>query len=396
MPAIIPRTPRRSIVAAWAFLALLNLSAGAVIATWPERQADLDTMHRWGGEWLVRGGNIYETADDAPDYPPHAILLLSPLGALPMHLAVPLWAAINLALAPLAAFLALKFARPGLRLADAAMPMCMFLCWGGFRALLQFSLLALVFGLLSIVLAGRRPVIAGLLLGLSLMKPQIAVPFFLWAVFTRRFVMVGTALSVVIGGVAAYCLSVDYSPVQFVGRYATILRTFYATDAIMIGLAQLRPLVMLISSSAVVVDLIVLGLASAGIIAICRVGIGEGKTGRALTFAAPAMVAVWSLLTFYHLTYGFLLLLPVATLVLFLDDPGSFRFRRGLFWALQLCLMFDVVTIWRWFGPALGISAVAARFVLHADRVLMLALFGALFLLYTRTHERGEERVIEH
>ena len=35
--------------------------------------------------------------------------------------------------------------------------MLMFLCWGGFRALLQFSLLSLTFGLLSMTLARENP-----------------------------------------------------------------------------------------------------------------------------------------------------------------------------------------------------------------------------------------------
>jgi hypothetical protein len=55
-------------------------------------------------------------------------------------------------------------------------------------------------------------------------------------------------------------------------------------------------------------------------------------------------VACWSLLTFYHLTYGFVILLPVLMLLTLNDAPPS-RLRRGLFWLLQLGMMFDIPSL---------------------------------------------------
>ena len=54
-------------------MAALNLAAAVVITSWPERQTDLDTIQRWGGNWLLGGDDIYATDWDYPDYPPHAI-----------------------------------------------------------------------------------------------------------------------------------------------------------------------------------------------------------------------------------------------------------------------------------------------------------------------------------
>ena len=48
-------------------------------------------MRRWGKEWLVEGLNIYNLDGEAPDYPPHAIAMLSPLSALPPQHAVAVW-----------------------------------------------------------------------------------------------------------------------------------------------------------------------------------------------------------------------------------------------------------------------------------------------------------------
>ncbi len=46
---------------------------------------------RWGRGWLVDGINIYHLVDSAVDYPPNAIVLLSPLGLLPTGVAHPLY-----------------------------------------------------------------------------------------------------------------------------------------------------------------------------------------------------------------------------------------------------------------------------------------------------------------
>ena len=196
MSDILPRafvTHRRLVVTVWALMAALNLAAAVVITSWPERQADLDTIQRWSGNWLLRGDDIYATDWDYPDYPPHAIVLLSPLGVMSLEWAVRAWSLINLALVFVAPYLALRHVRPDLSASEAALPVLMFVCWSGSRTLLQFSLLALTFGLASTVLADRRPVWSGVCLGLALMKPQIAAPFLVWAVIARRWNVVSVA-----------------------------------------------------------------------------------------------------------------------------------------------------------------------------------------------------------
>lgn len=95
------------------------------------------------------------------------------------------------------------------------------------------------------------------------------------------------------------------------------------------------------------------------------------------TLAAPSMMALWSLLTFYHLTYGFLILLPLAAHLLLVDIPGQRVFRRRLFWVLQLGLMFDVPGWSRRLVPLLSIPDRVDVQLRDFDRVLMLGLFAA-------------------
>ena len=86
-------------------------------------------------------------------------------------------------------------------------------------------------------------------------------------------------------------------------------------------------------------------------------------------------------MTFYHLTYGFLILLPVLML-LALHDIESSRLRRTLFWLLQLGMMFDIPGLTRRAG--LANTALYANVLSHADRALMVTLFVGLVILAWR------------
>jgi hypothetical protein len=415
-------------LATWALMAALNLSAGVMVSSWPERQADLDSMRRWGRGWLVEGANIYQAAGEAPDYPPHAVVLLSPLGLLAANRAVPAWASFNLALAVLCVYLTVRTAAcspwcksivaprtpaddnapgPGKASAEVqkssaneggpaggtigtiALPMLMFLCWGGFRTLLQFSLLTLTCGLASIVLADERPAWSGLFLGFALMKPQMAAPFVLWAFFTRRWRSLAVAASVVVVGFLLYCVRAAAHPLDVVASYLAILEFLYAGDAVgLTGLAQVRPLVALAVSNTAMVNAVAGGIALVLLAGICALGFAEGRRRSSLMYSAPALAGIWSLLTFYHLTYGFILLLPAAALLLWGEEPESRAFRRRTFWLLQAALMFDVPGLWRWFGPALSAPAALGTVLVQSDRVLAMALFVSMTALALGRRDR--------
>jgi hypothetical protein len=376
-------------------MAALNLSAGVMVSSWSDRQADLDSMRRWGRGWLVEGTDIYQAVGEAPDYPPHAIVFLSPVGLLAAKTAVPAWAAFNLALAVLSVYLTVctvsSHPRPGGTMASAsvALPMLMFLCWGGFRTLLQFRLLTLTCGLASIVLAGRRPVWGGLSLGFALMKPQVAAPFVLWALFTRRWRSLAVAALVVIAGFLLYCVRAAAHPLDVVASYLAILRFLYTGDGVgLSGLAQVRPLVALAVSNPAMVDAVAGGIALVLLAGICALGFAEGRRRSSMMYSAPALAGIWSLLTFYHLTYGFILLLPAAALLLWAEEPGSLALRRRTFWLLQAALMFDVPGLWRRFGPALSAPAALGAVLVQSDRVLAIALFVSMTALALGRRDR--------
>ena len=87
--------------------------------------------------------------DAATDYPPNAIVLLSPIALLPTAWVVPVWTLFSLALAPLLPYLgaALRNVRhpPCDRDPDPAVS-----CWTSARTLLQFSVLSMTLAALSL------------------------------------------------------------------------------------------------------------------------------------------------------------------------------------------------------------------------------------------------------
>jgi hypothetical protein len=372
----------------WGILAAANLGAGLAISGWAERQSDLRRVAEWCALW-TQGVNVYGLRAEFVDYPPHAIVLLSPLAWVQSfeHL-VGVWAAANLMLAVTAAYLAVRLVRPGASLHAAAVPVLMFLTWGGFRTLLQFSLLALTLGLAATVLANRRPIVSGVLLGLSLIKPQVAIPFVLWAVFERRRRQISVAVGTMSAGYVLFSIWSGASAARVALDYAGILRTLYTGEASMQGLAQLRPLLAAVLHDWALADV------TAGILAtILLAGIylvGRTANRPTETLGASGLAAIWSLLTCYHLTYGFIILLPLAAFLLVSDDAPTRAGRLRVFWFLQTGLMVDLTTVWRWAERVVGGNPTVGAVVFHVDRVLAAALFVTILALVCESRRKHD------
>jgi hypothetical protein len=373
--------PSRRALVCWASLAALNLAAGVVVSSQPHRLLDLQSVQAWGRDWLTGRVNVYHLTTTAVDYPPNAVVLLSPLGLLPLGVAHPLWMLLNIGLVILAPYLAARFYRPHDPFRVILLPMLMFLCWGGVRTLTQFTVVPLAFSMAALSVADRNKIAAGAWLGLALMKPQVAVPVFLWSVFTRRWMMLCSSLAVAGSLFAVFCLWSESDPLFVLGRWGAILARHHTGDAILAGLSEFRPLVARLAGDMSEVDAITWSLGLGLLVWICIAGVQEGGPRKRVLYAAPPMVALWSLMTFYHLTYGFVILLPVL-MVLALEDTEPSRLRRTLFWLLQLGLMFDVPGLSRRAG--LGETALFENVLWHADRALMVTLFAGLVILACR------------
>ncbi len=365
----------------WAAVAILNLGIGALIALQPERLSDIANVTGWTGDWLLRGQDVYANPDLVVVYPPHAVVLLSPLALAPFGAVAAIWVAANIAFVLLSAYFAARFFQPHAPFRSILLPILMFGTWWGAHALTEFSLCALMLSMAALAVAERRPLVSGVYLGLGLIKPQMALPVFFWMAFTRRWRSALVAGGVAVAGFVVYCARAGASPAAVMQRYLANLRVYFTGQAIMTGASDLRPFLHLFVSDTRTLDTIAGGVSLALLAGICAAGFQEGRWRTRSLYSAPPLAACWSLLSFYHLSYGYVVLLPVLMLLVFNDSPHT-SLRRGLFWVLQIGMMLNVPGLLRHSG--LGDEAAAAALINHFDRFLTLAIFGGLAILAWR------------
>lgn len=382
--------PTNRMLMVWAAAAALNVGAGVVVSLQPARASDLETMVRWTRAWLIEGQNIYAMSGWGVDYPPHAIVVLSPLVApLPFGVTHLLWVAANVGFVLVTPYLAARSLRPHDPFRVVLLPVLMFMSWGGTRTLAQFTMASLACSMAAMVLADRRPAAAGMLLGAALMKPQVALPVFLWSLLTRRWKLAGTS-SVIVGVLfAGYCVRASAQPLEVTVTWLKVLAVYHSGDAILSGLSELRPLLVDVFGRAINIDATAMLVGAILLAIVLAVGVWESRERRHVLFAAPPLAACWSLLTFYHLTYGFVVLLP-ALMLLALGDVQRSRIRVAVLWMLQLGMMVDVPGVVRRIGlmPEGG-----AAILDHADRAVVGAIFLGLMMVASRErHETTDPR----
>ena len=373
--------PSRGVIRLWTAFAILNLGIGLLIALQPERVSDIAHVAGGAGDWLLRGENIYAKPSLVVVYPPNAVVLLSPLGAVPFGVAAACWVMANIAFAFLSAYFAARFFQPHAPLRSILLPILMFTSWWGTHVLVQFSLFALMLSMAAMMVAERSPLTSGVYLGLALFKPQISLPVLFWMLFTRRWRSVLVAAVTVAAGFAAYCARTGAAPAAVAEQWVANLRISFAGDAIMTGASDLRPFIHLFVSNVTTLDMAAGGLSLALLAGICAAGFQEGRWRTRTLYTAPSLVACWSLLTFYHLSYGFVILLPALMLLVFNDTPQT-SLRRGLLWTLQIGMMLNVPGLLRHSG--LADEAFAAALIHHFDRFFTMGICTGLVTLAWR------------
>ena len=350
----------RRLLTALGLLAIINLAiALVVIATQPWRATDLLTMYGWCGDWLRRGSDLYSRSDAFADYPPNAIVTLSPMAFVPVRWLVPVWTVFSLALAPLLPFVVSRAAGPRSR--DVTLlTIAAFLCWASARTLLQFSVLSMTLAFAAAWLADAQPSLAGLLLGLALAKPHIAGPVALWAFFGRRGRLVVAACATIVVEWAIYCAYAHVQPLETMRGYWNVLVGTYSGPDGLVGVTSLRHWVTSDAAWLVIAGVLLLVPIAAAIRWRNATGVDR--------LVAPACASLWSLLAFYHNSNNLILVLPAFV---FLLCTGN----RWAVIALQAALMVDIP--FRLAPFASTDSAVHAA-LMNANRILVIVTFAYL------------------
>jgi hypothetical protein len=369
--------------------ACVNLTIGIVLA-WrdPSRASDLSMIYQWTRGWILGGERRFTVLHDAVDYPPHALVILSPLGLIPRDLIVPIWIVVGVALALLLPSLAIRCARPHARV--VLLPMLLFWCWTSTRTLLQFTALSLALAFVSALTADTRWVVSGIALGLALFKPHIAGPFALWALVSGRARSVAVAAAVVCAGLFVYAARVGDNPFDTVRGYWPWLVEVYSGPTGLNGRTSIRGLVTAAVADPRAADAVWIA-ASACLLAIAVLLVWRDRRRplRDGGIAVLAMFCLWSLAAIYHNTNNLILMLPAFAFLWFARSGDRPARRWPQIVCLQAALMFDVPTRLTGLVPR---GTVAAFLVEHFDRLLVLACFVDVAVAWARMTRDQDSR----
>ncbi len=341
-------------------VAAASLTFGVWKSLQPAALVDFQRVVGWSTQ-LEAGSSPY-VGESETDYPPWALITIPPLDSLPSPAQAPFWIGFNVLLAcGIAVLLTRDLETPHpllLPLLLAASP---------FRVLGQFSIYSFAFAL-----TGARhpsPVMGGVLLGLGLMKPQVGGAILLAHVLMRDWTRVGVALCVPLVLTLVAGVLTSTSPIQLLGDYVRVLDVVHGADVGLPGhtelkawLAPIIPAVTTLPGAAVLAAIL---LAPVAVVAWRHRG--PWSSDRQLELYA--LCGVVSLLSVRHLSYDFLLILPVVV---------AWRLGPRLPWLVTSGLLIAQVPGWwrRVFAPV-GWPA-EFGLVLELDRVLCIALFGLL------------------
>ena len=354
-----------------AALATTNLAAGLWMALTPRQASEVGRVADWAGLW-IHGIDPYATTSLAVDYPPWALVVLSPLQGIPAHVQGAVWAVFNLGLVALLTWRLTRVSaespahRTNLLLLLASMA-CL-------RSLGQFSLLSLALGILG-AFAGS-PVVGGVLIGLALMKPQIGGCVLLWLLFERDWKRAAIAVAVPIVLTVVFMAVVRVDPMTLISEYRAVIGALYASPLDLAGHSELRPWLWRLGAGE---TLNVWLTAITGIVLLApavTAAFRRRVTTVDATLELLALCGVTSLLTVRHLSYDFILLLPAV--VAWRVPPFAARDHAPRWLMLGLATLL-IVAIPSWTRLLLGLGAPAwlGAFT-QTDRVMCLAAWAVL------------------
>lgn len=360
-------------------LAIVSLGFGVWRSVQPEALQDFHSVMTWTAQ-LASGQSPWAPVSEA-DYPPWAIASLVPWLLVPETVRATSWVAMNVLLAgvlvwsvarsvPVSAGTAATFT--GLLLAGSM-----------FRVLSQFSLLSFALGWAGV--RDASPLRGGLWLGLALMKPQVGGALWLAHLLMGDWRRVGVAALVpvaITGGVSVW---LGMSPADLLADYyrAVVL----AQTGVTAGHTELRPWLSLWTEAWPVlgVTATVAVVAMAPLVAVvARIPVERWASPRPRLelYAACGLV---SLLAVRHLSYDYLLLLPLLAAWRAWPGPpaGPGAVARGAWWVITAWFVIQPPGWVRRLTGALGTEG-RLEWVLELDRVLCVGLYVLILWVLLR------------
>ena len=361
-------TAARSSAQMWMALGAASLAAAAVVALTPGRMQDYHEVREWFAAWGFGAANPYLRLDLDVDYPPHAFLLLAPIGLLPEGLGGRLaYLLFNLATTVAAAYLLVQWsaglARVTFRPDQIRALTGMVLALGTTRASLwlgQTIALAVCLSLVSMRLADRRPVWAALALSLASFKPHIVVGFALILLLTGRVRLLIYAAVLSAALFTVFGLTVGSPPAEMVAIYLANLDRLYSGAAHVMSVTSLREGFDAIAGPVLGLRLHVAASAAALAWIVFGARRGTARGGGELLVAAACLL--WALMALPHQRHSLILLVPAWWAAIWPQTGfvGGTRTRQWIVLAAVSLTVLDLPLLLRLAGEAVARSGTAA------------------------------------
>jgi hypothetical protein len=258
------------------------------------------------------------------------------------------------------------------------------LSWAPFRVTVrvgQISLfiLALLLGSL-LARRGGKAVLAGALLGLSLCKYTLTLPFVLYFAWKREWKLVSSAVLVPALLTEVFALRLGMPFLDVISQYVELSLHLLLTEAGHTGSTEVRQLILdLTSGNAPAAGALALALSAAALVSLAIV-FARTPTWELFHLSALSLFALWAV---YHRTYDSVFcLLPAA---LFTDLLMKRRFERfSGFWLGSLGLLvlsIPGLLVARLKMDSANLSSPLFFLGLHAERLLVFGMFWSLVVL---------------
>lgn len=376
-----PGLPGTRIDRALALVACASLGFGVFWSLQAAQIYDLRIVSEWTESWVSRI-NPYAGIGSTVDYPPWALVVLSPLAAVREAWRPALWIVVNLALV-VALITRLVDAtrdprRARLRLALLLASMACL------RTLPQFSLLSYTLAIYGALSPTRFA--GGVLLGLSLIKPQIGGPVLLATMLCGDWRRVVVALSVPVALTAVFATWVHASVTAVLADYAGVISRVYGSPAFQ-GHTEVRTWLWSLWPTVTGNVILTAGLA----LVLVTPGTLAAWTRRlrpAVDLELIALCGVVSLLVQRHLSYDLILLLPAVVAWRPSFEVDATPAPRWMFAGLTVLLIAAIPSLAR-----LGLRAApndAFVWLTQMDRLLCI---GVWMLLSLRLLQRPRSPV---
>ncbi len=300
----------------WMALGAASLVAAAVVGLTPGHMQDYHEVREWFAAWGFGAANPYLRPDLNVDYPPHAFLLLAPVGLVPEGLGGRFaYLLFNTATTVAASYLLAQWsaslARVTFRRDQVWALTGMVLALGTTRASLwlgQTIALAVCLSLIAMRLADRRPLWAAVALSLASFKPHIAVGFALILLVSGRGRLLIYAAGLSAALFAIFGLTVGSPPAEMVAIYLANLDRLYSGASHVMSVTSLRE-----GFDAVAGPVLGLRLhvaASAAALVWVVIGARRAAARRHGELLVATACLLWALMALPHQRHSLMLLVP--------------------------------------------------------------------------------------